>query len=53
MGFENAGFHTVFSNDLDHYCKKTFDINFKDTPLFVEKIENISSKEIPDFDFLL
>lgn len=53
IAFENAGFQTVFSNDAEPYCKKTFDINFKDTPLFVDKIENVKSENIPDFDILL
>ena len=53
LGFEKAGFETVFANDYDPYCKFTYDINFKDTPLIVGDIGEIDPKTLPDFDFLL
>ena len=53
LGFENAGFSTVFSNDYEPACKKTFDLNFNESPLIVEDINNIDIKSIPDFDILL
>jgi DNA (cytosine-5)-methyltransferase 1 len=53
MGFENAGFETVFSNDFEPLCKKTFDLNFKEPYLYIEDIRNIDLNLIPDFNFLL
>ena len=29
MGFERAGFETVFGNDFEAFCKPTYDLNFK------------------------
>lgn len=53
MGFERAGFKTVFGNDFDHFCKVTYDLNFKDVPLTVADIQKIKSEDLPDFDILL
>ena len=32
MGFERAGFETIFGNDFDAFCKVTYDLNFKNVP---------------------
>jgi DNA (cytosine-5)-methyltransferase 1 len=53
IGFERAGFETVFSNDFEPTCKTTYDLNFKGSKLLIEDIRNIDSKDLPDFDFLL
>ncbi len=53
IGFEKAGFKTIFSNDFDEKCKATYDLNFADVPLVVEDIRNINGKKLPYFDFLL
>lgn len=53
MGFEKAGFHTVFGNDFEHSCKVTYDLNFKNTQLTIKDISNISNSELPNFDILL
>lgn len=53
MGFERAGFETVFGNDFEPYCKLTYDLNFKDVPLKVADIAKVKSSELPDFDILL
>lgn len=53
MGFEKAGFETVFGNDFDAYCKATYDLNFKDIPLTVSDISKVKSKDLPGFDILL
>ena len=53
MGFERAGFETVFGNDFDAYCKVTYDLNFKDVPLKVADIAKVKSAELPNFDVLL
>ena len=53
LGFEKAGFDTVFSNDYDEYCAKTYDLNFKQPKVTVKDIREINPEEIPDFDVLL
>lgn len=53
MGFERAGFETVFGNDFDAYCKVTYDLNFKNVPLKVADIAKVKSSELPNFDILL
>lgn len=29
LAFEKEGFQTVYANDIDKNCKKTYDLNFK------------------------
>lgn len=53
MGFEKAGFTTVFANDFEKACKNTYDLNFKTTKLTVEDIRKLDINDLPDFDFLL
>jgi DNA (cytosine-5)-methyltransferase 1 len=53
LGFEKAGFTTVFANDFEPSCKKTYDLNFKDTTLTVADINKIDIKKLPKFDILL
>ena len=53
IGFENAGFKTVFANDFESQCKETYDLNFKDSKLVVEDIRKIGIDDLPEFDFLL
>lgn len=53
LGFEKAGFKTVFANDFEPKCKDTYDLNFKDSKLFVEDIRKIIIDDLPDFNFLL
>mgnify|MGYP001560454727 CR=1 FL=1 len=53
LGFERAGFKTVFANDNNKKCKLTYDLNFKEPELSVKDIWKIYIKEIPDFDVLL
>lgn len=53
MGFENAGFKTVFANDFDAPCKQTYDLNFKESKLILEDIRKIGINDLPPFDFLL
>lgn len=53
LGFEKAGFKTVFANDFDQNCKHTYDLNFTDSKLIVEDIRKISVDDLPNFDFLL
>jgi len=53
LGFENAGFKTVFANDFEGKCKETYDLNFRDAKLVVEDIRKIGIVDLPVFDFLL
>ena len=53
LGFENAGFSTVFSNDYEPACKETFDLNFNNSHLIIEDINKVKNNSIPDFDILL
>jgi len=53
LGFEKAGFKTVFANDFDKTCKETYDLNFKEPKLTVKDIWKLDIKDIPDFDILL
>ena len=53
IGFERAGFKTVFANDFDEQCKLTYDINFKKSKLVVEDMRKIGIDDLPEFDFLL
>lgn len=53
LGFESAGFKTVFANDFEARCKNTYDLNFKDSKLVVEDIRKVGIDDLPDFDFLL
>lgn len=53
LGFDKAGFETVFANDFEPACKVTYDLNFKDIPLTVADIGQIKPSSLPNFDFLL
>lgn len=53
MGFERAGFESVFSNDFEPKCKETYDLNFETSKLHIEDVRNIDPEKLPDFDFLL
>jgi DNA (cytosine-5)-methyltransferase 1 len=53
IGFERAGFETIFANDFEPKCKDTYDLNFNDTPLTVADLQKIDERGLPAFDFLL
>lgn len=52
IGFEQAGFETVYANEFDPYAADTFELNF---PIKVDRrdINIVQPEEIPDFDILL
>lgn len=52
-GFEKAGFETVYAADFDHYCKTTYDLNFKSVPLTLQDISKLNPESLPQFDVLL
>lgn len=53
LGFEKAGFETMFANDFDEKCKITYDLNFPTSKLIVEDIRKIGIDDLPKFNFLL
>lgn len=53
LGFERAGFATVFANDFDTFCKNTYDANHLEPKLIVADISEYPIDEIPEFDVLL
>ncbi|PIR70273.1 MAG: DNA (cytosine-5-)-methyltransferase [Candidatus Niyogibacteria bacterium CG10_big_fil_rev_8_21_14_0_10_42_19] len=53
IGFERAGFTTVFANDFEPKCKDTYDQNFPNVQLTVEDLQKIDIEDLPEFDFLL
>ena len=53
LGFEKAGFKTVFAQDIDPRCQETYDLNFKNTPLTLGDIRSLSVACIPNFNVLV
>lgn len=53
LGFDRAGFKTVFANDFDKTCKDTYDLNFSGTKLTIEDIWKINISDLPEFDILV
>ncbi|MEK6886514.1 MAG: DNA cytosine methyltransferase [Nanoarchaeota archaeon] len=53
LGFERAGFNTVFANDFDPACKETYDLNSSEAKLFLGDITKIKVSSLPKFDILL
>lgn len=52
IGFEKAGFDTIFANELDSFAAQTIRANF-DFQLENSDINGLKPKEIPDFDIML
>jgi len=53
IGFQNAWFQCVFSNDFDKNAKITYDLNFWGwDQLFLRDIQTIATKDIPNCDIL-
>lgn len=52
IGFESAGFKTVYANEFDPYPVKTYEENF-DIKVDNRDIHDVKSTEIPDFDVML
>lgn len=52
LGFSQAGFETIYANEIDDYPADTFEQNFN---IKVDRrdIHNVSVDEIPDFDVML
>jgi DNA (cytosine-5)-methyltransferase 1 len=53
-GFENTNFfETVFANDFEPNCKRTYDLNSDGVKLTIEDVRKIDAKDLPKYDFLL
>ena len=52
LGFENAGFKTIYANEFDNYAADTFELNF-DVKVDRRDINDVPADEIPDFDIML
>lgn len=53
LGFEQAGFTTVYANDFEPKCASTYDLNFGKDALTVADITKVDEKTIPDCDFVI
>lgn len=51
LGFEQAGFKIVYSNDVDTFACQTYRANFRD--IDERDIRKVSVDAVPDFDILL
>ncbi len=52
LGFERAGFETVYSNDFDKSCKISFDGYFGEGAMDLRDVTTIDANELPDADVL-
>lgn len=52
LGFEKAGFRTIYANEFDPLPKTTYEKNFN-TPVDCRDINDVESKEIPNFNIML
>lgn len=53
LGFEKAGFHTIWANEYDKTIWATFQYNFPKTKLDKRSVVDISPEEIPDTDGII
>lgn len=51
LGFQQAGFDVVYSNDIDKYACQTYGANFGN--IDNRDIVDVTSDELPDFDILV
>lgn len=52
LAFNQAGFKTIFANDIDEPACKTFSQNFK-VPIICDDIKHINENDIPNCDCLV
>lgn len=52
LGFEKAGFKTIYANEFDSYAAETFELNFN-INIDQRDINTVPADEIPDFDIML
>lgn len=53
LGFEKAGFRTIWANEYDKTIWATFEYNFPKTKLDKRSVVDISPEEIPDADGII
>lgn len=53
LGFEQAGYKTIWANEIDKYACRTYRLNFGDEFLIEGDIQEVSTDTIPDFDILV
>lgn len=53
LGFEQAGFETVYSNEWDKFASKTYAQNFNTEHLAVEDINKVDFKSMPDTNVIM
>ena len=51
QGFEDVGFHCVFTSEMNLQCQQVYEANFGEKPF--GDITKIRPADIPDFDILL
>lgn len=52
LGFEQAGFDIIWSNEIDEKAGATFKANYN-TPIEIDNIYNIDPKKMPDVDVIV
>lgn len=52
LGFEKAGFKTIYSNDFDKWCKHSFDKYFGGGAMDLRDITTVKPEELPDADII-
>jgi DNA (cytosine-5)-methyltransferase 1 len=52
LGFEQAGFDIVWSNEIDERATKTLALNFNND-IVIDDIHNIESEDIPNIDIIV
>lgn len=53
LGFEQAGFKTVYANEFDPFAAETYCLNFPNVQFDKRDIRIVQPEELPDFDILL
>lgn len=52
LGFKKAGVKTLWANEIDNYCAKTFKANHKSTNLIISDICDLKAKNLETVDIL-
>lgn len=53
LGFNHAGFKSIWANEIDPYAANTFKKNHPQIKLVLDDISNIKGKDIPNVDILV
>ncbi len=48
IGFDKAGFKTVYANDVEPSCKLTYDANFNNINLDLKDLRKVSTSNLPN-----